>query len=129
MACASHPLFDVVEMTDIKREEAEDHMSRWSELEYQREQQRKHAHIARCQWIVETCASLPWARHVKPCGEPATVCTLNGDIVHETFCNEHGAEKEKQGVAIFIISTASWFGDAPWKRGTFTGLHGKELAQ
>lgn len=73
--------------------------------------------IAKCQWIVETCASLPWKRHVKPCGEDALVTSLATDgIPFETFCGAHGEMKLSQGVKLFLITPESWYGGNPWRQ-------------
>lgn len=91
----------------------------WDSLRFEREQRAYQASMGRCSWIVETCASTPTRRHVKPCYEPATVCTLDGGIPRETFCGEHGSEKEKQGVPIYLIEMPAWYGTKPFRRATF----------
>jgi hypothetical protein len=84
----------------------------------------------KCQWVVETCYSLPWKRHVKPCGYEAVVATLFDDgVPRETFCGAHGQMKLAQGIKLFIITPESWYGGAAWKQvGSFRPLTQSELA-
>ena len=85
--------------------------------------------IARCQWIVETCASLPWERWVKPCNEEAVVTTLTDEgIPRETFCGAHGHMKLDQGVKLYLITPESWYGGKPWTQvSSFRPLTQREL--